>query len=137
MNWRILIPLAGALALIFLLSPGCKDENPVDGESPSNIVFPLSNVLYGQHVQPLFNQACTYAGCHDDGQHQSMLKLTSYDGVRYGGSLVVIPGKPDQSSLVLRIEGRVGTRMPLNRNPLNQNQINGIRAWIAEGALNN
>ena len=137
MKRRILITLAGALALVFLLSSGCKDENPVDGDSPSNIVFPLSNVLYGQHVQPLFNQACAYAGCHDDGQHQSMLKLTSYDGVRYGGTLVIVPGKPDQSTLVFRIEGRVGTRMPLNRNPLNQNQINGIRAWITEGALNN
>ena len=38
---------------------------------------------------------------------------------------------------VLRIEGRLGARMPLNQNPLNQNQITGIRAWIGEGALNN
>jgi hypothetical protein len=120
------------------LIPGisCKDENPVD-ESPSNIVFPASNVSYGAHVQPLFDQACAYAGCHDNGQHQSILTLTSYAGVMSGQALVVIPGKPDQSTLTLRIEGRVGTQMPLNRNPLNQNQITGIRAWIGEGAKNN
>ncbi len=128
--------LAGLLVLVLTVT-GCKDENPVDGESPSNIVFPISNVSYGQQVQPLFNQTCTLAGCHDDGTHQSMLSLTSYDNLMYGGALVVVRNKPDVSMLVLRIQGSVGTRMPLNRNPLNQNQINGIRAWIGEGAQNN
>jgi hypothetical protein len=38
----------------------------------------------------------------------------------------------------MKIEGRAdGARMPLNRNPLNQNQINGIRTWINEGAQRN
>jgi hypothetical protein len=132
--WQINILCLAALAVF--LGTGCKDENPVD-DSPSNIVFPTSNVSYGAQVQPLFNQACAYAGCHDDGQHQSILSLTSYAGVMSGQALVVVPGKPDQSNLVLRIEGRVGNRMPLNRNPLNQNQITGIRAWIGEGAKNN
>jgi len=55
----------------------------------------------------------------------------------YGGQLVVVRGQPEQSTLVMRIEGRVGSRMPLDRRSLNQNQITGIRAWIGEGALNN
>jgi hypothetical protein len=50
---------------------------------------------------------------------------------------VVVPNDPGNSGLVMRIEGSIGARMPLNRNPLNQNQINGIRTWIAEGARNN
>ena len=53
------------------------------------------------------------------------------------GLPVVVSGSPETSDLVFRIEGRVGQRMPLNRNPLNQNQINGIRAWIAEGLQRN
>lgn len=137
MSRRILAAVACTLAAVLLGGTGCKDENPVDGDSPSNIVFPVANVSYGQHVQPLFNQACTFAGCHDGGQHQSMLTLTSYDNLMFGGTLVVVRNKPDQSTLVLRIQGSVGARMPLNRNALNQNQINGIRAWIGEGALNN
>ncbi len=117
---------------------GCKDINtPLPGDSPSNIVFPIANVSFGRQVQPLFNQTCALAGCHDDGDHQSVLKLTSYDNLMFGGALVVVRNQPDQSTIVLSIEGRVGSRMPLNRNPLNQNQISGIRAWIGEGALNN
>jgi hypothetical protein len=117
---------------------GCKDVNsPLAGDSPSNIVFPTANVSFGRQVQPLFNQTCALAGCHDDGDHQSVLKLTSYDNLMFGGALVVVRKQPDQSVIVLSIEGRVGSLMPLNRNPLNQNQITGIRAWIGEGALNN
>lgn len=126
------------LLLSLFLAGGCKDENnPLDGDSPSNIVFPSSNVSYQQHVQPLFNQACALSGCHDDGAHQSSLSLTSYDKLMYGGTLVIVRGQPEQSMLVMRIEGRVGAQMPSPQRPLNQNQITGIRAWIGEGAKNN
>lgn len=137
----MILPLryAGVLLLLgVFLAAGCKDENnPLDGDSPSNIVFPSSNVSFGQQVQPLFNQACALSGCHDDGAHQSALSLTSYDKLMYGGTFVVVRGQPEQSMLVMRIEGRVGAQMPSPQRPLNQNQITGIRAWIGEGAKNN
>jgi hypothetical protein len=123
---------------LMAITPSCKDENPTGPEgSPSNIAFPTINVSYAQHVQPLFNQACAFAGCHDAGTHQSPLKLTSWGDVVITLPGIVVTGQPDQSTLVFRIEGRVGQRMPLGTNPLNQNQINGIRTWIAEGARNN
>jgi hypothetical protein len=132
------IDLLGWTVSIALVLGGCKDNsNPLDGQSPSNVVFPVSGVSYQYHVQPLFNQACTQAGCHDDGQHQSPLKLTSFGNTVLALPGVVVSGQPDQSTLVFRIEGRVGERMPPTVNPLNQNQINGIRTWIAEGAKNN
>ncbi len=123
---------------VMALAAGCKDENnPLDGDSPSNIIFPISKVSYQVHVQPLFNQTCALSGCHGDGSQTSILRLTNYDNLMYGGALVIVRNQPDQSTLVMRIEGRIGERMPLNRRALNQNQINGIRAWIGEGALNN
>jgi hypothetical protein len=87
----------------------------------------------------LFNQACNFSGCHDDGAHQSTLVLTSYGQafLSLTSTGLVIAGKPDQSTLVLRIQGSVGARMPPGSYPLNQNQINGIRTWIVEGAKNN
>jgi len=116
----------------------CKDDsNPGDMGSPSNIVFPPNNVSYDLHVQPLFDQTCALSGCHDRGTNQSPLKLTSHGETVFLIPGVVVPGNPENSTLVLRIEGRVSQRMPLNRNPLNDNQINGIRTWIVEGAQNN
>jgi hypothetical protein len=94
-------------------------------------------VSYQAHVQPLFNQTCALAGCHDAGAPQGRVRLTDYGEAVIATPGVVIPGNPDASELVLRIEGKSGARMPFGRNPLNQNQITGIRTWIAEGAKNN
>jgi hypothetical protein len=131
-------PLLLACALSLALA-GCKDENPVgeDG-SPSNIIFPVSGVSYQYQVQPLFNQACTFSGCHGSDAPPNLVKLTSWGELMTsgGGTGVVVPREPESSTLVLRIEGR-GSRMPPSGLPLNQNQVNGIRAWIVEGAKNN
>jgi hypothetical protein len=130
---------SAAVALLLAASiSACKDTvAPNNGDSPSNVVFPVRDVSFTYHVQPLFNQACNYSGCHDGGAHQSPLKLTAYGEVVLTIPGIVVSGQPDQSTLVFRIEGRVGQRMPPGNNPLNQNQINGIRTWIAEGAKNN
>lgn len=134
---RLLLTMTAAMLLFAAVFISCKDDVVGEGGSPSNVVFPSSNVSYGQHVQPLFNQTCALPGCHDDGVPQGQLKLTEYGKAVLEIPGIVVPGSPDQSTLVLRIEGRVGQRMPLNRNPLNQNQIGGIRTWITEGAQNN
>jgi len=107
--------------------------------SPSNVVFPTSDVSYSQHVQVLFNQTCTAVGCHSSSESGDRLKLDSYENLRFGvrGVPVVIPGNAASSMLVLRIQGTVGQRMPLGLNPLNQNQVNGISTWINEGAQRN
>jgi mono/diheme cytochrome c family protein len=131
----------GALIGLVILPAlfGCKDTNaPGNGDSPSNVVFPARDVSYSVQVQQVFNQACNYGGCHDDGAHQSALRLTQYGYAVLTIPGVVVAGKPDESTLIFRIEGRVGVRMPPPpTNALNQNQINGIRTWIAEGAKNN
>lgn len=119
---------------------GCKDtNNPLLDNSPSNVVFPTSGVSYGRHVQPLFNQACAQVGCHsDDAGNASRLRLTSYANTTDPSLLIVVPRHPENSRLVWSIEGSNGsTRMPPSGYPLNQNQIDGIRTWITEGALNN
>jgi hypothetical protein len=57
------------------------------------------------------------------------------------GSVRVIPGDPDSSYLVQKLEGRadiVGRRMPFNGPPyLTDGQILIIRRWIAIGAPRN
>jgi hypothetical protein len=129
--------LFGSAFLLASLLGGsaCKDEGPV--ESPSDVVFPPNNVSYKQHVQPLFNQTCALAGCHDNGSHPSDLCLTDYHNTVFRTPGVVTPGQPELSTIIQRIEGTAGQPMPLNRSPLNQNQINGIRTWIVEGAKDN
>jgi hypothetical protein len=56
-----------------------------------------------------------------------------------GGTLRVAPGRPDDSYLVHKLEGRsaVGARMPLGGPFLDEATIAVIREWIARGAQNN
>ncbi len=54
--------------------------------------------------------------------------------------LRVEPGSPDRSYIIRKLEGGpgiTGGQMPLNRSPLDQNTINAIRVWIAQGAPRN
>ncbi len=124
---------------MLMLQGGCKDVNPdyALGDSPSNVLFPSTGVSYKDQVQILFNQACAYSGCHDNTGAQNHLDLTSYSGLMYQLPGIVISGKPDQSMLILRVQGSVGDRMPPTTNRLNDNQIAGLRTWVAEGAKNN
>lgn len=57
------------------------------------------------------------------------------------GETLVIPGDPDNSYMVKKLERApdiVGERMPRNNGPfLTEGQMRVIRRWIAEGAANN
>ena len=120
--------------------PACKDDNPTGANgSPSDIVFPADSVSYSRHLQPLFNQACAMSGCHSAVESSDRVRLNNYQNLMFGqnGTPVVVAGRPESSLLVSRIDGQLGQRMPLNLNPLNQNQIDGIKKWITEGAKNN
>lgn len=53
----------------------------------------------------------------------------------------VTPNQPDSSYLIQKLVGAptyniIGSRMPPGGNPLSQNDINNLRAWINRGAPN-
>jgi hypothetical protein len=91
-------------------------------------------VSFALDILPLFVQDCIH--CHGGA---GGLGLDSYAGVLAGGSSgpVVIPGDPDGSLLVQRLEGTVPPQMPLDGPPLTPSEIGRIRQWILEGAQNN
>ncbi|MBS4027475.1 MAG: hypothetical protein KGZ58_02465 [Ignavibacteriales bacterium] len=127
-----------SLILIGFFFAGCKES--VTDDNPKNIVFPDSNVSFEQHVQPLFHRQCNTSGCHDRGTHD----LRGFDLESYQGFMsatvqrqIVFSGAPDNSPLIQRVEGTIGRRMPLNRTPLNQNQLKGLRSWVADSAKYN
>ena len=120
-----------------LVCSSCEDEST--GTGISDVVFPDAAVSYSQHVDLLFQQSCASSRCHGGSNPASQLDLEfpSYRGLMDHSPRLVLPGDGANSLLVLRLTGEVGERMPLRQQPLNQNQINGIRTWINEGAINN
>ncbi len=120
--------------ILILFFIGCDDStNQVE-----NNVIPDSNVSFSKHIQPVFNVKCV--NCHGVGVTEGGLDLTTWSGTIADPS-VVVPNEPDNSKLVWTIEYRPGfPPMPPLESPylpLTENQRNGVKTWIAEGAENN
>ncbi len=125
-----------AIAMMLLVG-SCKDQIADPNVNP--IVFPDANVSYSKHVDPLFQQRCALSGCHAGSSAQAGLDLfaPSYSSLINHQPRLVNPGASNNSLLVQRIDGRLAPQMPYMSQPLNVNQIGGIKKWIDEGAKNN
>ncbi len=113
----------------------CKDS----GTGVSQIIFPDTNVSYGKHVQPLFNQECAVPGCHTQETRAGNLSLETYSDA-IAAPLIIIPKDTVNSVLVWSIEAKNGQphMPPAGSNlSLTSNQIHGLRQWISEGARDN
>jgi hypothetical protein len=115
------------------------DENgrPISGEQTplvpelqsiqNNVFTPICTTCHAGSSAPLGFRL-------DAGSSYSMLVNTA--SVEVPALRRVLPGNPDQSYLIQKLEGHaaVGAQMPLGQPPLPQATINVIRQWIANGA---
>lgn len=91
-------------------------------------------------VAPIFATRC--AKCHRDGGLMGAApqgyRLTGYDDVLASDEQVrVVPGRPEASELVRRIQGLARPRMPFDGPPhLSEAEISLISDWIRHGARN-
>jgi hypothetical protein len=95
---------------------------------------PPSPVSFSREIAPILAMHCN--SCHGDA---GGLITRSYKELMLGGNLgkLIIPGDPARSLILAFIEGRRGEqqRMPKQGTPLASAQIDTIRRWIAEGAI--
>lgn len=107
-----------------------------------------TTVSYSSDIVPIFQaRGCLTSGCHGGGLPSFNYSLDTYEGVFGPGDSAtalgicnVVPGEPDASFLVEKISSdtpRAGVRMPRDRPPLSDTEIELIRTWIAEGAAEN
>ena len=123
--------LATLLSCSALATPfaGCSSS---DITNPNQIVFPASNVSFHATVAPFLQLSCNQVGCHDAPRSANQgIDLTSWIGVRSNN--VVLP-KDTTSPLVGVMYGRYQHSGPFIAN---DNQRNGIKVWVLEGAQDN
>jgi len=122
-------------------------------------LFALGSALYRQEsddsstqaldaVKRIIKQSCGVTGCHSGKYPAANLNLepekfpTSAAGVLSLGMpdlKIVDPGAPEKSYLLAKVRGAsgiVGKRMPMNRDPLTEEQIRRIEEWIKSLAGN-
>ncbi len=91
---------------------------------------------FSRDIAPIIVANC--AGCHNGTQKRTKLNLTTFEKMMEGAASgkVIIGGKPEESHLVLRIQGEETPKMPQggNRN-LSEVAINKIESWVKAGAI--
>src|SRR5437588_12859652 len=90
---------------------------------------------YARQVKPFLGRFCLE--CHNASTTKGDLDLETYKGMMQGGKsgAVIVPGKPDESRLVLLPEHKDKPPMPpkkaLQPKP---EEVAVLRSWVASGA---
>lgn len=99
--------------------------------------LPVAKVSYFRDVWPVFQVNCQ--GCHHPGAAKGEYVMTSFDKLLAGGESsekAIVAGKPEASHLLAQIVPKDGKAdMPKGKPPLADREIDLIRRWIAEGAV--
>ncbi len=129
----------GARAAVCLLLLALLGRAEARGQDLSQ----LSEADLEARVTALFERSCARAGCHAGPIPQQGMELTRE---QFYASIVgepsrerpdllrVHPGQPDSSYLVMKVRGAPGiqgVQMPLIGDPLTEEEIRTLEAWIA------
>ncbi|MDT8323632.1 MAG: c-type cytochrome domain-containing protein [Bacteroidota bacterium] len=106
---------------------------------------PAMRARFSDMQAQLFTPSCATAGCHGGSRPQAGLSLV--DGASYAalvniasttnpGRLLVDPGNPEESVLILTLRRSLLPAMP-PAGPLPTAVIDSVAAWIAAGAMQN
>jgi hypothetical protein len=144
--------LLSGLCALAIASVGCDEKlSSITGPTPdlSPSFSSIQQTIFSAS-DPSGRLACVQ--CHSDQGRVAASTLVLLEGRSYQqlvgraslgkpGATLVIPGDPDNSYMVKKLERApdiVGERMPRNNGPfLTEGQMRVIRRWIADGAPNN
>ena len=100
----------------------------------SGVSYSRAGVSYQKQVQPILQRTCQ--GCHNPKDPAGDLSLTSYTSFEKGGTTgpLFVSGSPDHSIIFDFIVGDP-PEMPINADPLTEDEVSLIRQWILEGAI--
>jgi len=98
-------------------------------------------IEYNRDIRPIFADNCLACHGQDSGSRKAKLRLDLREDALIGGKSglpALVPGKPDESELLLRAASPHDDEMmpPLdsNRDRLKPDALAKLRTWIAEGA---
>jgi WD40 repeat protein/mono/diheme cytochrome c family protein len=105
--------------------------------APDEPAEALKPVSYWKDIRPVFQARCQ--GCHQPAKAKGGFVMTDFAALVKGGEdegPAVVPGKPDDSSIVRNItpDPAGEASMPKNADPLQPAEIALVRRWIEQGA---
>ena len=102
-------------------------------------VLAAERIDFNRDIRPILSEACFQCHGPDQNQRKANLRLDTAAGLRGEGEAakVIVPGKPDDSELILRVLATdPAEQMPPadSGKTLTEAQKELLRRWIAEGA---
>lgn len=100
---------------------------------------PAGNVSYYKQIRPIMQANCQ--GCHQPAKAKGGYVMTSFAKLLAGGDSkdkhpAVVASKPEKSMLLQQITPMNGEAdMPKGKPPLSDKEINLVKQWIAQGAV--
>ena len=100
----------------------------------ANVAVTRTTNCSANAIAPIFESRCVR--CHEGDKPKGGLSLVSARQLQKGGESgpVVVPGKPDESSLLDYVSGDK-PEMPKDGKPLSADEVAAIRQWIQDGAV--
>ncbi len=104
-------------------------------QAPAPAPAAAAAVDFTRDIQPIFKTYC--AECHGPKKGRARLRLHTPGLIMKGGESgpLLVPGSSQNSLLIHRVLGLDGDdRMPLDNDPLPEEVVARLRAWIDQGA---
>lgn len=96
----------------------------------------LTAIDYNLHVRPIINKNCIV--CHGGVKKSSGLSFLFREealAINKSGKRAIIPGNASKSEMISRITNDdPEVRMPMDHDPLSENEIKILTKWIEQGA---
>ncbi|MBJ6369134.1 DUF1553 domain-containing protein [Snuella sedimenti] len=107
-------------ALVFIFITSCKDDK----------------IDFNAQVRPILNKKCI--SCHGGVKQSGGFGLVFRENAlaeTINGKIGIVPGHPDKSEMIARITHKnPEMRMPLEADPLSEEEIETLTKWIEQGA---
>ena len=126
--------------IVFIIS-SCKHDPivPIDPpvDPPLGGTCNPDTVYFQNTILPILVSNCTESGCHNTLDHKEGVVVTSYQTLLSTVERVTL-NDWGKNKLIKSLESTdLEERMPQNKPPLSTVEINLIKTWINQGALNN
>jgi hypothetical protein len=97
-----------------------------------------AEIDFNRDVRPILSNRCLICHGPDEDTREADLRLDKLEsaGADRDGNRAVVPGKPKESHLLLRLTAEGDERMPPEENgePLSKSEAETLRLWIEQGA---
>ncbi len=122
-----LLTLTGASLASLLLHAADKPAEPKAAPDPKGVEY------FEKHVRPMLVEHCI--SCHGPKKEQASLRLDSRDGLTRGSDNgpVVVPGKPDESTLIRAVRHMGKVKMP-PKIAMKPEEVEHLVEWVRIGA---